>query len=117
MATWPSTLPMEFEASSFEDEFPEQLIYSPIDKYDSDTRQINRLEVKAPLKGNMIMDTIQWSALLNWYINTIGSGAISFNFPNPDNISETIRVIFISPPKLSTIGGDTHIITLDLEYI
>ena len=115
MEIWPISLPKEFEANSYQDELPEQLIYSPIEKYDYNVRRINRVEVKASIKGNMIMDTNQWIILLNWYINTISSGTISFDFPNPDNILKMIKVIFIAPPKLDTIGGEIHRVSLDLE--
>ena len=115
MSTWPSSLPKELEKSGYEDEFPEQLLRSPIDELDSNTRRMDRLESLAPLKGHMYITSSQWRTLLNWFKDDLGSGAISFSFPKPGDISNNIKVAFVEPPKLVTVGGDIHTISLNME--
>ena len=111
MTTWPATLPQEFEETGFQSDVPDQLVRSDGGQRPQRRRRARR-ETARPIRGEMLMTTAQWQALLNFYQNDLGGGALAIDFPNPDDSSEMIQVVFERPPALSPIGGDLHRISL-----
>ena len=118
MPAWPASLPREFERQGYLEEAPERLVRSRLRAAGlRGTHLPARREVAHPLRGTMLVTTAQWRALMNWYTNKIGEGALSFNFPKPDTDTETIPVTLRTAPRLRTIGGDLHAVTLILDRV
>ena len=113
MATWPVSLPQEFEQSGFRSEVPDQLVRSDGGGMPQRRRRARR-DTARPIRGQMLMTTEQWLALRNFYDDDLGHGALAIDFPNPDDSSVTIQVVFESPPEMAPIGGDLHRISLSL---
>ena len=112
---WPSNLPQEFEEDGYKDSLPSQLLYSKIDKYDEDIRRINRHEDISMITGQMYMTYIEWLEVKKWYKDVLKFGVLKFNFPNPDDITSMISVVFESTPKMRIVGYNYCIIQLSFQ--
>lgn len=117
MPTWPATLPQEFEAPGFQDRLPDQVERSRVRGELPQYRRRARRSEFGPVAGEMLMTSDQWQALRTFYWQTLASGALSFDFPDPDGGSEPIVVHFEQPPRLSTIGGDLHSVSLTFNKL
>ena len=115
MVSWPESLPREFEAPGYRDELPEQLFRSVVDADSGESRRSARHEVKAPIAGVMIMESEEWLTLKEFYLGTLGCGALAFDIPDPDDSASTIRVSFLRPPNLTNVGGDVYRVQLAFE--
>lgn len=114
MPAWPSSLPQEFEGSGFVDQLPRQYLGSRLDPSHPTRRRRNRESTAAPMTGQMLVTSTQWSTLRTFYANEIGQGALAFDFPDPDDPDAKLRVAFDQPPEMTTVGGDLHIVSLNL---
>lgn len=115
MPTWPATLPQSFNVAGFRDELPEQLVRSRIGAPGAEkTRRPARRNRVAPMRGQMTMTTDEWLELEEWRISDIAGGALSFDFPDPDDASITIRVFMTRGPSIVTIGGELHTVNFTL---
>ena len=114
---WPSGLPSAFEAQGFRDALPDRVVRSTIEGGVVNARQRNRRGRRAPMSGTMYMTTAQWLTMRTFYHDALGAGALPFNFPDPEDEATDIEAVFTAPPQLSTIGGDLHSVSLNMERI
>ena len=115
MPSWPASLPQEFEQDGFRSALPNRTDRSDVRSGVRGSRQRPRRDVAGPIRGRMILTTTQWETLTDFYENDLSDGALSFDFPDPDDASGTIVVAFAATPALSTIGGATHHVRLSFE--
>ena len=112
---WHPDLPYLFEASGYTDEFAEQVYHSAIERYDDISRRSDRRENKANLQGIILMNIKEWNILKQWYNTSQGYGSLPFLFPDPDIVTEHIKVGFAKPPIISSTGHDLYSVRLTLE--
>ena len=115
MASWPADLPQEFDEEGFEDELPDELVRSELTDGEEKTRRMARRGNNTPVSGRMTVTTTQWEILLDFYRSDLADGTLMFDFPDPDDDTATFPVAFSSPPELSTVGGETHLVRLQFE--
>ena len=115
MATWPSDIPQEFDEEGFSDELPDELLRSELSGGEPKTRRLARRGNSTPIEGRMTVTADEWYTLLDFYRDDLADGTLQFDFPDPDDTSETIPVAFAEPPALSTLGGLTHLARLRFE--
>ena len=112
MPTWPESLPQSFETSGYQDRLPDQLARSGPGELVRYRRRARRSEF-GPISGEIILTTEQWQTLRTFYWTTLASGTLSFDFPDPDGGSAPLVVVFEQPPRLTTIGGSLHSVSLE----
>ena len=117
MSAWPTSLPQEFEVSGFQDRLPDQSARSGIRGELPQHRRRARRSEFSPVAGEMLMNSDQWHTLRNFYWQTLASGTLSFDFPDPDGGDDTIIVAFERPPRLSAVGGDLHNVSLTFNKL
>ena len=121
MVAWPTDLPPAFESSDYRDELPD-----PVNRSDARAATAVRGAIPAvhlpplqarhaPLQGEMIMTLAQVEDLDTFYADSLGDGALAFDFPDPDDEAASIRVSFTRPYPVVPIGGDTYRVRLLLE--
>lgn len=107
---YPSTLPQLFQHDSFTKSRQGNLLRTEMD---SGLPKVRRLftAVSTYLTGEMIMTNAELAIFEDFFDNTIASGALSFNFPNPfDYGATTLEVRFnisskSEPYTVSPDGG------------
>ena len=115
MPTWPAAAPQAFDEQGFSDELPGQLLRSALDGGREKTRRLARRSTRAKMSGRITMTVAEWDAVTEFYEQDIGKGALAFDFPDPDDPGATVSVAFTEPPRLVTVGGELHTISLSLE--
>ena len=115
MPIWPSNLPQEFENDDYNDSLYDQLLHSPINELDFTIRRINRLEDHSLIAGNMLLTYNQWNELKNWYINSLKSGVLKFDFPDIDDATKIVSVSFESVPTFTNRGYNLCSVQLVLQ--
>ena len=115
MPTWPADLPQEFERDGFEDELADHLVRSSGPGVPAQPRRLALHGDRSPVRGRMLMTTTEHEHLITWYEDELADGVLSFDFPDPDSEARTIRVAFVGPPALSTVGGELHQVELSLQ--
>ena len=115
MSTWPADVPHEFEADSLSLELGEQLVRSRTRRGRPQVRQLPDRREGGAISGIIQLSTDEWDDLMTFYEDTLDDGALSFDFPDPEDTSEDIVVAFAEPPSLQTIGGDRHFARVTLE--
>lgn len=115
--TWPASLPQELEADGFQDRLPDQVRRSRQRGELPQSRRRARRSEFGPVAGDILIDSAQWQTLRTFFWQTLASGTLSFDFPDPDGGADPIVVAFEQPPRLSTIGGDLHSVSLSFSRL
>lgn len=120
---WPTTLPQKYQHNGFSRGRQGNLLRTEMD---SGRPKVRRLftAVSTYFTGTMVMDGTQLSAFETFFDDVLGSGALTFNFPNPlDYGATTVEVRFRvdtkAEPYTATPDGETTdwSVTLNLETI
>ena len=61
------------------------------------------------------MSSAQLDLLKTFFLDDIGSGALSFDFPSPRDPGTTLTVVLSKPPAWTNSGGDNYEVTLEME--
>ena len=65
----------------------------------------------------MLLSQAQWRRLLTFHETDLAGGALSFDFPDPFEDGQTLRLRFTEPPTRTTLGGDTYRARLSFEVL
>lgn len=113
MATWPATLQQKMEAAQFELVFGDTRIKSDIDVGPAKVRS-RYTDAVDNYRGSIFLDYSEYDDLRTFYKTTLNNGTNTFDWVDP--IDQTAAVFrFISPPRISSVGGTTFNVSLALE--
>ena len=118
MTTWPSSLPQYLDVRGASLGLPENRLRSDVDIGPAKLRPIVSLNVR-PISGTMRMTTAQWRRLSAFVRNTLRSGTLPFDFPDPLTLGRTtIKVRFADelPAARATSQGRWQV-SLKLEVM
>ncbi len=115
MPTWPGTLPQKFSADGYDESPPDNLIRSKPDAGPAKVRRRTTANVR-PYKTSLRMTSAQLDTLDTFYVTTLVSGSLAFDWQEPRSLS-TKSFRFVSKPKYQAQGGDFWNVALDLEQL
>ena len=113
MPTWPASLPQKFSADGYSESPPDNLIRSKMDKGPGKKRRLTTANVR-PYKTTLRMTEAQVDTLDTFYVTTLVSGSLNFDWQEPRS-GNTKTFGFVSPPNYKARGGDSWDVALDLE--
>jgi len=117
MATWPSTLPQEFHQQGFSLDFPEGAIRTDMDTGKPFQRKRFSAAVQ-PVRGQMWLSPSQYDDLIEFWDNTLGMGALDFDWVHPITGNPVkMRFVADSPPAISSVTADLYQVRLSMEII
>ena len=64
-----------------------------------------------------VLTSAQIGELETFHEDSIGGGALAFDFPDPFDSTVTLSVAFVDPPSWSNVGGDLYSVRLNLEVL
>lgn len=121
MADWPLTLPRAFQKDGFSDTKSSGLLRTDMS---TGPAKVRRRFTSAPIywKGDMILTDTQRETFETFFTNTIGYGALRFNFPNQYDLGGTpveARMVIDTGGNAYNLvpDGDTldYVLSLNLE--
>jgi len=115
MPTWPVTLPQKFSADGYDESAPDNVIRSKPDTGPDKIRRRTTANIR-PYKTTLRMTGAQVDTLDAFYVTTLLSGSLAFDWQEPRSGS-TKSFRFVSAPKYSPRGGDFWNVALDLEQL
>jgi hypothetical protein len=115
MATWPLTLQQKVEASQFELVFGETRIKSNVDVGPVKVRS-RFTDAVDQYRAAIFLDSAEYDDLRTFYKTTLNNGTDYFTWVDPiDSSAASFR--FISPPRISSMGGAKFTVSLALERL
>lgn len=117
MANWPASLPQEFHQQGFSIQNPTGAVRTDMDTGKPFQRRRYTAAV-TPVSGRMWLTSDQYETLLNFWENTLGMGAVEFDWVHPiTGSAETFRFDATSPPQITAVTGELYQVQLRLEII
>jgi len=102
MATWPSTLPgIEIGAEMSQQD---SVVKSPTE-FGPGKQRKRYTATSQYYSGTMLVTKDQRDKLQDFFQNTVGFGAIPFDFTSPEDNSTLVPARFMSPPSYSALVG------------
>ena len=100
---WPLALPSRFDRAGFSQQFGKNMLEFPV-THGRPMRRKQFTKTHKHITGQMLMDTEQWEALLDFYYNELNAGINVFELLDP--IKEYMTVMkFTEPPSRISDGG------------
>jgi len=117
MATWPSDLPQEVHQDGFNIEAQNGAIRTEMDTGKPFQRQRFTAAVE-PFSARIWLTQAQYSIFDTFYRETLGHGALEFDWKHPiTGDPATVRFDASSPPRLTALSGDQYQVQMNLEVI
>lgn len=117
MATWPATLPQRLHTQGFQIDAPQGAIRSDTSTGKPYQRQRFTAAI-TPFSGRMFVNKTQWQTLIDFFTNTLGHGALEFDWVHPiTEDAATVRFDANNPPQVTAISGELFAVQLNLEII
>ena len=117
MATWPSTLPQQLEQEGFNDVFPEGAIRTEMASGNPYQRTRYTAAIE-PFSGMLYLDAAQYQTLKDFWITTLGLGALSFDWVHPiTGAAATVQFIATKPPKITGTKGTLFAVQVMIEVL
>ena len=117
MATWPSTLPQKIQQQNFQLQAPQGAIRTDMETGKPFQRQRFTAAVQ-PFSAQIWVDSTQYTTLLNFWKNTLGHGALEFDWEHPiTGEAAKIRFVANEPPQITALSGEQYQVRLNLEII
>lgn len=113
--TWPASLPQQMVEDGFEQSLPDNLVRSQPDVGPALVRRKTLANV-APVTGAVLVDGAQLETLVLFFVTTLQSGALRFNWANP-RTGAACEMRFTAPPKWAKAGGPLWRVSLSLEIM
>lgn len=104
---WPADLPQKLDRRNFRETLPDGVLRSNVDG--PEKRRRRATAAPSTIAGQMLLTGYEWKRLRLFFDVDLQSGALSFDFPDPDRddgATDTIRVSFAQPPSRTNPGGD-----------
>jgi len=113
MATWPATLQQKVESTQFELVFGDTRIKSDVDVGLAKVRS-RYTDGVDQYRGSIILDSSEYADLKTFYKTTLNNGTDFFDWVDPiDSSAASFR--FITPPRITGMGGAKFGVALSLE--
>lgn len=103
---WPSSLPQYVLEEGYSRNLRSNVIRTNNSLGEAKVRRRNT-KIIYDLNVSMVMSTTQFSTFETFFQNTIGLGALSFNFPKPENPSTTIEVRIVTEQQAYSVTPET----------
>ncbi len=115
MSTWPASLPQDFNIEGFEEVFPQLTLRTEMDAGPAKLRRRATSGVRS-FKTTLSMTQAQVIALDVFYVTTVSSGSLAFDWTSPrSDTPESFR--FVTPPKIRPFSSTYWKVDLDLEQL
>lgn len=102
MPEWPNTLPgIEIGAEMSQQD---SVVKSPTE-FGPGKRRKRFTATSQYYSGTMLLTKAQRDTLQTFFQNTLGFGALAFDFTNPEDNSTLVAARFMSPPSYSALVG------------
>lgn len=117
MAIWPTTLPQELHQQGFSIQNPTGAVRTDMETGKAFQRRRYTAAVQ-PVSGQMFLTKEQYTTLLVFWRDTLGMGALEFDWVHPIT-GDLAKFRFNSnnPPQLSAVTGDLYQVRLSLEIV
>jgi len=117
MPTWPSSLPQEVHQQGFNIETPSGAVRTEMDTGKPFQRQRFTAAVQ-PFSARVWLDADQYATFDEFYRDTLGQGALEFDWKHPITGDATaVRFDVTNPPRITAIAGDQYQVQMRLEII
>jgi len=112
---WPASLPQQFEAEGYSENFADNQLRTRMDsgpekvrrKYTAEARQIT---------GQMFMTLAQVATLDTFYTITLVAGTLPFDWVHPRTAAAT-AFRYVGPPTVNAVGGGEFRIRMTIEIL
>lgn len=115
MATYPASLPQEFSTDGYEESPPDNILRTKMDKGPDKIRRRTTANIR-PIKTTLRMTGTQVETLETFYVTTLLSGSLTFDWVEPRS-GTTAEYRFVKPPKYTALGSDFWGVAFDLEQM
>ena len=115
MSTWPATLPQKPQAQGFSEETPALTVRTEMDAGAAKVRRRFTAGVRN-LNMTFELDNAQVATFDTFYTDTIKSGALPFDFPDP-RTGNTVKVRMVNQPNYQSLGGLHFTVNLKMEIL
>ena len=117
MADWPTTLPGQMNLRGFRDTTdPKGMLRTTMDQGPDKRRTRSTLPIHQ-FSGQMLLTSAQQVTLDQFYNQTLGQGALSFNWIDPSDCVTPMVLSFATPPSYTYAGKGLVFGTLNLEEV
>lgn len=116
LARWPASLPQYFLRSSYSEGTGKSVIRSEMDTGPAKLRRRSRAVVR-PVDGSLLMTGDQYETFVTFVENTIGGGALPFEFPHQRRPGEFWLVRLADPDVMATPKGPLWQVQLKIEVL
>lgn len=117
---WPSTLPQFVLEQGYSRNLLSNLIRTDNSLGEAKVRRRNT-KILYNLTVSMVMSQTQFATFESFFQSTLGLGALSFNFPEPEDTSTTIEVRIVVGQQAYSVapesGTDHVIVSFTLETL
>lgn len=92
---WPNNLPQFVSEDGYSRNPLSNVVRTSVSFGPAKTRRRTTKKIEN-LGFNIVMSKAQLDIFENFFDNTLGFGALSFNFPDPENLGSTIEIRFVT---------------------
>ena len=110
---WPVTVPDELSVEGYGEGLADNLVRTDTSSGPEKRRPRSSISERQ-IQGKIVMTSAEYDDLITFYIDTLGHGALTFNFLDPRDRSTTLTVVFINPPTTDSPGGDNYEVSINL---
>lgn len=115
--SWPTGIPNTIQTSGYSRELQDGVIRTDMETGPAKFRR-RFTATQDKNRGQIIMTQAQYLTFETWFKTIIMYGALSFEFPDPLNNSNTLEVRFSKPPSLSPAGNGVDVaVTVEIEEV
>lgn len=114
MATWPGSLPDEFLVSGFLETLPNNVLRSKMDVGPAKLRRISTAADR-PITGQIYMSAAQVATHDTFYVTTLKSGSLPFDWTDP-RTDASVSFRYFGLPTYERSGVD-WIVSIKLELL
>jgi hypothetical protein len=115
MPAWPGTLPAAILVDGTQEQAPKNTIRTEMDAGPPKVRQRFTAGIR-PIKGSLKLTKAQVETLDVFYVTTLKSGSLRFDWTHPRTGAAT-EFRFTAPPSYTSQGQDTWTAQLELEVL
>ncbi len=115
MADWPSTLPDTVISDAYQETPPDNLLRTPMDKGPAKLRRRTTTNVRN-ITCRDIYTTEQVATLDTFYVTTLQSGALAFDWEHP-RTGSSVEMRFAARPTYTALSGRKYQVDYQLEIM
>ncbi len=115
MPSWPNTLPVSPLLDGFRETVPNAVVRTDMEQGPAKIRRRTTAAVRA-LSVSYLMSKAQVETLETFYLTTLMSGSLPFDFTHPRN-SVSVSCRFVQPPAYGSANGNYFKVMLALEVL